>query len=155
LIEEGESNRVEFKSSIRFNLHIQKNDKKIEHAILKSIAAFLNPKGGVFLIGVNDKGEILGLENDDFKNDDKMLLHVTNLIKDNIDSSHLRYITLIPEEYEGKKILRCDVDPSTIPAYVKNGREEYFYIRTGPSTSALPVSEIYDFVRHRFYTVRG
>ncbi len=32
--------------------------------ILKSIAGFLNGKGGTLLIGVNDFGEILGLAND-------------------------------------------------------------------------------------------
>ena len=32
--------------------------------ILKSIAAFSNGEGGTLLIGVNDEGEILGLEND-------------------------------------------------------------------------------------------
>jgi CRP-like cAMP-binding protein len=88
LIENGESNQVEFKSTISINLYTNKKDQNITHAMLKSIAAFLNSKGGVLLLGVNDKGEIIGLKEEKFENDDKMLLHVTNLIRSNIDHSH-------------------------------------------------------------------
>ena len=154
IIAQGESNKIEFKSSLRYNHHIDKFDKNIKHAALKTIAAFLNSKGGILIIGVNDSGEIIGTQKDDFKNEDKMLLHATNLIRDNIDNTHLKFLTLIPEEINGEILLRIDVEPSTMPAYVKNNRDVYFYVRTGPSTTALPVSEVYDYIRHRFYSIR-
>lgn len=153
LIAKGESNFVEFKSSLRYNFHSRKFDKLVEHAVLKTIAAFLNAKGGVLFIGVNDSGEIVGTELDNFPNEDKMLLHATNLIRDYIDHFHLKYVNFSPEEYNGKVFLRIDVDPSTMPAYVRSNRDVYFYVRTGPSTSSLPVDEVYDYIRHRFYTI--
>ena len=64
LIEKGENERVEFKSSLRHDYRQVKTDKNLEHVILKSIAGFLNGNGGTLLIGVDDFGEILGLAND-------------------------------------------------------------------------------------------
>ena len=48
------------------------------------LAAFLNSKGGTLLIGVGDGGEVIGLENDKFQNEDKFALHLDNLIKDQL-----------------------------------------------------------------------
>ena len=42
LIKEGEGKRVEFKSSLRTNLHTKEIDKRIEHGIMKTITAYLN-----------------------------------------------------------------------------------------------------------------
>jgi len=64
LIVQGESDSVEFKSSARYNIHTKERDPKIELVIVKTVAGFANAKGGTLLIGVNDQGEIVGLEND-------------------------------------------------------------------------------------------
>ena len=61
LILKGENERVEFKSTLRWNLRAEKKDKAITHASLKTIAAFLNTDGGILLIGVADEGTLLGL----------------------------------------------------------------------------------------------
>ena len=52
LIKTGESEAVEFKSTLRTNLHTKKFDKKMEHAVMKSITSFLNTDGGTLLVGV-------------------------------------------------------------------------------------------------------
>ena len=57
LIATGESDDVEFKSTLRTNLHTGQIDDKMQSAVLKSIAGFLNAKGGTLLIGVADDGE--------------------------------------------------------------------------------------------------
>jgi hypothetical protein len=65
LIAAGESARVEFKASARYNLHTAARDERVEHAIVKTIAGFLNSAtGGTLLIGVDDDGEAVGLDND-------------------------------------------------------------------------------------------
>ena len=61
LIEKGENEQVEFKSSMRWNTKSEKNDHLIEQAIIRTIAGFLNTKGGTLLVGVADNGEILGI----------------------------------------------------------------------------------------------
>ena len=60
----GESQTLEFKSSARWNVRAASPDKKLEHAITKTVCAFLNAEGGTLLIGVDDNGQVLGLEDD-------------------------------------------------------------------------------------------
>ena len=72
LIKEGESDKVEFKSSLRYDYKNSNVNKSLEEVVVKTIAGFMNSDGGMLLIGVGDKGAILGLENDYFslKNED-------------------------------------------------------------------------------------
>lgn len=152
LLEIGENDHVEYKSSLRWNMHIDKRDKKIEHASLKTIAAFLNSEGGTLLIGVADDSSIIGMESDDFENNDRLLLHITKLIKDRISPLHTKYIHLSIETIEEKSVLRVDCKASNSPAYLNDGKEEHLYIRTGPATTDLKVSEIYPYIKSRFYS---
>ena len=46
LIGGGESDAVEFKSTLRTNLHTDQRDNRMEHAVLKTLAGFLNSDGG-------------------------------------------------------------------------------------------------------------
>ncbi|MCU0298582.1 MAG: ATP-binding protein [Candidatus Nanopelagicales bacterium] len=64
LVASGESRRVEFKSTARCNLHTGQRDDKIEMVVAKTVAAFANSGGGDLLIGVDDDGRALGLDND-------------------------------------------------------------------------------------------
>ena len=64
LIKRGENEKIEFKSTLRINLHTKEQDKKVENSVLKTIVAFLNSEGGTLLIGVSDCGEIIGIEKD-------------------------------------------------------------------------------------------
>lgn len=54
IIAEGESQTVEFKSRLPPN-----------HIVAQVLAAFANTEGGILLVGVSDKGEILGLSDDE------------------------------------------------------------------------------------------
>jgi ATP-dependent Lon protease len=150
IIRAGESNAVEFKSSLRVNLHTKVQDSKIEHAVLKTLAAFLNTRGGTLVIGVDDKGNPLGLENDAFKDEDKMDQHLANLIRDRLGPHHAFCLHPRFTDYEGRRILVISCDPANSPAYVKDRKTEYFYIRTGGTTTELPASKIHDYVKQRF-----
>ena len=150
IIKEGEDEFVEFKSTLRFNLYTKKKDAAMEHSVLKTIAAFLNTRGGTLLVGVNDDGELLGLENDNFKNEDRMLLHLNSLVQSNISTTHTEFIMPAIVVIDGRSVLRIDCEPATSPAYVRSGNTESFYVRSGPSTANLKVSEIYSYITNRF-----
>src|SRR5207302_4047795 len=60
----AEGQRVEFKSSFRWNYRLGRASKDIEAAVIKTVAAFLNSEGGVLLIGVDDNKVVLGLAPD-------------------------------------------------------------------------------------------
>ncbi len=153
MIEHGEDEFIEFKSSIRYNVKAQRNDKAIEMASIKTIAAFLNSSGGTLLIGVKDDGTILGVEQDGFANEDKYLLHLTNLIKDRIGPLFIEFVHFDFVGQDGKSFLRVDCEPATTPAYVKDGEDDHFYIRTGPATTNLRLSKVYDYILKRFVMV--
>jgi hypothetical protein len=57
LVKRGESKTLEFKSTLRWSLkEDRQDDKGVTHAVLRTIAAFLNTEGGDLLIGVADDG---------------------------------------------------------------------------------------------------
>lgn len=152
LIELGEGENTEFKSTLRYNLHSKKFGKEIEHAALKTIAAFLNSAGGTLIVGVDDNKNILGLENDKFKDDDHMLLHLTQIIQERISIEHTQFIKGSIEESDGLKVLRIDVKPASSPAYLNSNNEEILYVRTGPATSPMRVSQVYSYIQARFHS---
>ncbi|MCF6241388.1 MAG: ATP-binding protein [Bacteroidales bacterium] len=136
-----EGKTLEFKSTIRYNLHTEKNDKAIEFAWIKGVAAFLNTEGGVLLIGVNDDGEFTGIEKDGFENEDKALLHIKNLVSKNIGVEYMKFITMFTAVIEEKTIIALVCKQSSKPAYMKNGGEEQFYVRVGPSSTKLSITQ--------------
>jgi ATP-dependent Lon protease len=150
ILRRGESSTTEFKSSLRMNVHTKKPDPKIEHGVLKTIAAFLNSDGGTLVVGADDKGNPLGLDADGLQNDDKILQHLANLIRDRLGVHHSLSINSRVAEHEGKRLLLVTCKPSKSPAYVKDGKAEYFFIRSGTTTVELPASKIHDYVEHRF-----
>src|SRR5207302_6489257 len=82
LIKRGESKTLEFKSTLRWSVkEARKDDKLVTHAVLKTVAAFLNTEGGDLLIGVADDGSIVGIEQDEFESDDRFMLHLAQVIR--------------------------------------------------------------------------
>ncbi len=151
IVAAGESNTVEFKSTLRVNLHTGQNDPKMEQSALKTIAAFLNSReGGTLVIGVNDDGVALGVETDKFPNEDKMNLHLGNLIKTRLGTGSMLNIKPHFESFQEKRVLVVDCAASGVPVYYKDGKEEEFYIRAGASTAALPPSEMNTYIKQRF-----
>ena len=44
--------QTEFKATLRTNLHTGQSDPKMEHAVLKTLVAFLNSSGGTLFLAV-------------------------------------------------------------------------------------------------------
>ncbi|MCV0394846.1 MAG: DUF262 domain-containing protein [Rhizobiaceae bacterium] len=146
----GETDSVEFKSTLRTNLHTGQVDDKMQLSVLKTIAGFLNNNGGTLLIGVADDGEVLGLEADNFPNEDKYGLHLVNLIADRIGQIFLPYVHAHFRDQEGTRVLvvRCERGPKA--AFVKDGALQRFYVRGGNATAELQGAAITDYVKKRF-----
>ena len=155
LIEKGESFDLEFKSTIRLNLKTGEKDKRMEKAILKTLVAFLNGDGGTLLVGVSDDGEILGVDVDTFDSCDKMNLHIINLISSQIGDEFLPFIRFREidfgkrEDGVDKLVVRFDCRPTSTPAFYKEGKQEIFFVRSGPSSVELTGSDLIKYVDHR------
>jgi len=149
LIHQGEDDDLEFKSTLRWNLKTEKPDKFISLASLKTVAAFLNSDGGTLLVGVDDGGEILGIDMQNFSNEDKYLLHFNNLLKQHIGLEFVQHIAFGLKPIEDKKILVVDCEPSKEPVFLKQNDEEEFYVRVGPGSRKLPTSKVLDYLKSR------
>jgi hypothetical protein len=149
-ISRGEGIRTEFKATLRTNLITGQADPKVEHAVLKTVAAFLNSDGGTLFVGVNDSGEPVGLDSDNFPNEDKMALHLDNLIKDRLGGATFACIKPAFADVMGKRILAVQCTASHKPVFLKNGSGEEFYIRAGASSPALPPSHTHEYIQQKF-----
>lgn len=149
-IQSGESHRVEFKSTLRWNLYTDKSDRKIENACLKTVAGYMNAEGGLLLIGVDDDGVALGLDNDRFKSEDKLLLHWHNLIKDHLGAEFIQCLRATLESLEGSRILVVQCLSSPRPVFFSRDNDEAFYVRMGNTTPALKPSEVLAYIDQRF-----
>lgn len=146
-IERGEGAGVEFKSTIRMNLKSGKIGKEIEFAWLKAVVAFLNSDGGSLLLGVNDDGEVCGLDADDFENKDRCLLHVKNLFNQYVGVEFSSCINISPVEQPEGTVVMIECQKAPDPVFLRIGKNEEFYIRSGPSSVKLSPSQIVNFVQ--------
>ncbi len=150
LIRKGEAERTEFKSTLRINLHTGEPDRRIEHSVLKTIAAFLNTEGGSLLIGVADTGNICGIERDHFQSNDKFNLHFTNLIKEYVGNENLPYLHFELIQIEDKNVMKVDCLRAKKPVFLRFHKEEEFYMRVGAATTQVTGSKLVEYIRNKF-----
>lgn len=150
LIRAGEGHSLEFKSTLRWNLHADRVDKKIENASLKTVAGYLNTDGGVLLVGVTDQGEPIGLEKDAFKSEDKLLLHWGNLLTSSLGAQFMRSVRSTLHTVGGQRVLVVECLPAKAPVFVKRENQEAFYVRMTNSTQELKPSEVLTYIGQQF-----
>lgn len=151
LIEGGESLAVEFKSTARRNLHTKAPDQAISWAVVKTIAAFMNTHGGTLLIGVDDHGQPVGIEEDyafvKGKDRDGWGLWLTATVKNALGSVAVTDLLVRFCVFDGRTVARVDVRPSAEPVFAARKGEvrEIFYARLGASTEELSGSALLDY----------
>ncbi len=150
LVELGENERLEFKSTLRKNLHTGQMDKNMSHAVLKTIVAYLNSNGGTLLVGVNDSGEIIGLEKDGFPSQDQLKVYFTGLLRNHLGNQFLPFIQYELYPIKDKHVLKIDCSPSIKRVFLKWEGNEEFYVRHGSTTLKLSGNDLLDYVAHRF-----
>lgn len=151
IISGGEDERAEFKSSIRYDYLRKVTNRDLELVIAKTIVGFMNAKGGRLIIGVDDDGEILGLEKDfktlKHKNRDGYEREIFRIISIHLGhkacfSNHISFY-----EINDKEVCVVDIEASNEPVYVNNGSGTTFYVRTGNATYPLTVKETVDYLK--------
>lgn len=163
MIAEGEHDGLEFKSSMRWDTKQNCLNKDLEKIILKTIAAFNNGygEGGTLIIGVDDDGNILGLENDisTLKGDDADAyeLHLRNVVNSEFGIEYAASNVKIRfHDVEGEMVCSVEVSKGTSPLFVqladKTGQKsEKFFVRSGNSSEPITnPSEISAYIAKRF-----
>ena len=155
LMNDGESDTVEFKSSLRWDRREEQVNKALECVAVKTLAGFLNAKGGTLLLGVDDSGAAVGLSADygTLKKQDRdgFELKLQEIVtRDLGEAASASFLTVNFHEIDGEDICQVTVSPSDHPIYVDNHRQAVFYLRSGNATRPLPVDEAVRYVQHRW-----
>lgn len=159
LVAAGESDRVEFKSTARVNLHTGAKDDRMEQVIAKTACGFLNSDGGTLVIGVDDLGSPLGLDADlaTMKSPDldryELWLrdHLTTCLGQTAAASVGIEFPVLPDA-DGRDLPVCRVTcrPSPRPVYLRHKGTAELWVRSGNSTRQLGVDEAAEYVMHRW-----
>lgn len=151
LILNGESKKLEFKQTFQYCVKQKIREDKVEISSLKTLVGFLNSEGGTLLIGVDDNGCILGIDEEleKFHNNsfDKYLLNLKNKIKSKMGLSTLMFIDMSIKEVDNRCVLQLDCLPSDEEVFLD---KKDFYVRTSPSTDKLEGRDFSTYVKNRF-----
>ena len=151
----GESDTLEFKSSLRWDKKEDRVNKALEKVIVKTVAGFLNnKKGGTLLIGVDDSGNPVGLAADyaslKKKDRDGFELHLRQLIESALGGSIAPFLTITFHEIDGYDICHVTIEACDHAVYVEESGISTFFLRTGNATKALPINEAVKFIQSRW-----
>ncbi len=153
LIESGETDSVEFKSTWRYNLSTKQPDRRLVTSVLKTIAAFLNTEGGTLVIGVNDGGSPIPnlVRLDGFPNEDRYLLHIISTMRNRLGDVGSGNATVGFSTYGCSRVcvIRCAKSDGPVFLEATPNKEDYF-VRIGPSSVSLPISEAVKHIRSNF-----
>jgi type I restriction enzyme, R subunit len=144
LIARDESATLEFKSSLRTAVGPPRTDDKlgpkelqkaVELSVVKTIAAFLNTKGGTLVIGVADDKTIVGIEVDyarTLQSSDAWRRKLDELISQQLGTAVLRSIDVRLAPYRGKTVAVIDCQQRDQPTWLD---DELFVRRTASTVS--------------------
>lgn len=146
IIRKGESGKIEFKSSLRYNYKTKQADKDLEYDVIRTIAGFMNTEGGTLLIGVSDSKEIVGLKKDYStlgrkKDYDRFELLLTDLINVHLGKELKKYVETALEVVSEKEICYVEIRKSPRPVFIKREGKKEFVIRSGNRTQTLDPEE--------------
>jgi len=151
LIRQGESQFLELKSSARYDYRQKTTNQDLEIVIAKTLVGFMNAKGGKLIIGVNDKGEILGLEKDfqtlKQQNSDGFEQKIYEIISKYIGKEYSLYCSINFLSLEKKAICIVDIEGINEPVYLSRGKDTVFYLRTGNATKPLSIKEAIHYIK--------
>jgi hypothetical protein len=156
LLKLHESKTLEFKSTLRWSLKENREDRAVTLSVLKTIAAFLNTDGGDLLIGVADDRTVLGIDEDRFENEDKFMLHLAQVVRNALGARASTCIDPRIHEIKDKKICLIGCRRSPEPVFLKwksyeESSEGDFYVRSGPGTIKLPKDSTDKYIQTRFH----
>jgi schlafen family protein len=154
LMSQPEHENLEFKSTLRWDLKAGKVNRALEKAAMKTVAAFLNSRGGTLVLGVDDARTVVGLHHDiatlQRQDEDGFETHFSNVFRAMIGPEFRQFVRMTRDTAGGKACYVVSVVPSAKPVYLRDENTEEFFIRTGNGTTSLKLSEVASYIDSRF-----
>lgn len=160
-----ETTTVELKSSF---FKCQKTNnvlKEIRHECLKTIAGFMNSKGGTLIIGVRDDLEIIGLEKDKIsnkipkvliENEDEYTRLINRYVMDCLGKEVSNKISFVYETIQNKRVCEISVERVNGGVFCVDthfnkikkypDKEPIFYLRRDRETIILNSQETHEYL---------
>jgi predicted HTH transcriptional regulator len=162
-LKSGESLTVEFKSTFQWDVRQEKPNDEMILETLKSIAGFLNAKGGQLFIGIeedkkNEKIFLRGIH-DDLKlngdSKDNLKLKLSNYIFDRIvpefsDDIEDYFEKALGPDGQDQEAWVIAVKSAREPAFVQWHGQTKFYVRQGPRTSDLDTQSTWHYIKNKW-----
>ena len=163
LVRAGESATVEFKSSARYNRHAGRRDERLEQAVARTLAGFLNAEGGVLLIGVADDRSITGIEDDytllKTPDRDRFELWLRDMLTKAIGVTATTDLQVEFDAVDGHDVCLVTASAARRPVFVHGAarQDATLFVRLGNSTRELDVEQALTYCVDRWgrHALRG
>lgn len=157
LLKSDEGETLEFKSTFKKNIETGQSDENMRFAVLKSIAGFLNARGGRLILGFDEKNKkVIGL-NEDYeltkrKDKDSFQLEFWSYLESNIDKSIVKKnIDISFESIQDKEVAIILVKRGDTPVFLKKNGKKILYVRNRNETDNLEdPEEIHSYIEEHF-----
>ncbi len=145
LLKLPESEYLEFKSTLKWDIRLNKGNSSLTVVCIKTIAGFLNNKGGILIIGYDDDNNVLyGLEKDypvtsnTRQNFDGWQQYLINQINEILGKTTHHYFSIESIPYDGKTLAKINVSKSPKPVFAKlNQQGGDFFVRIHGQTENM------------------
>jgi len=158
LIAQRENERVEFKSSIRWDFKINGINRSLGEAIAVAITGMLNGAGGILLIGVADNGTVVGIEKDlqtlHKPNTDGFQSALIDIVSTHLGTEYVAYIHPRFELLDDRQVCIVAIEKSPEPIFLGMGGVHKFWVRMGNSTRSLDVKETTNYIQKHWGKAR-
>jgi len=158
LVDRGEGEQIEFKSSLRWDRRQQRVNRDLQYVCVKAVAGFLNHEGGTLLIGIEDDGSVAGIEADirtlRHRNTDGFERLFMDAARDRLGGSACALIHCRFHDVDTQTVCRVIVEKSHEPIYYTEDGVARLLLRVGNSTRELDVREAHSHFNRRKRTRR-
>jgi Trypsin-like peptidase domain/Putative DNA-binding domain len=153
LIAKGEGQLIEFKNGIAKG-EAASNKKVHVNKVLSSVAAFMNsPEGGNVVIGMEDDGSIVGVQDEyilvdpQSANWDGYDRYLNSVLTDRLDvDSPFNFFNVARYHEDGKDICVIHIEPSDRPVFL----DDLLYVRVSSQNRPLKGRQMLSFVADRW-----
>ena len=156
LAEDGESQTLELKSTLRYNLRSGKKDDEMEREVAQAICGFRNSRcRGTLIIGVGDDGEAIGIQPDlstlgRNAGSDKFERAFDNVLEKYLRISVRHGIETSWKTYRGEQVFCVEVNPGQEPVYFFHDNMPHYYLRQENQTKYLDTQATVEHILSRY-----